>query len=618
MKIGNRAVSDAVNDWVCLTLDVELRDPGATLFSAYQSESVESAFLGGYDEDEGIDLIQISFRNSLGPNHSPITLAAGKFSRSVREDLEWLRSYQVMRIRSLSEIEGFRMRFDGYEIEVQGIMEKGGAVRFKVNDTGITESVIQTMKKAFERAFFIPLDQSIDPTRLAMGPADIYHFLLSGISDDQVQSYQRDALDNLINLGLLIKVEAKTAHCTNATCPHHSQPVTDEKLSECPGCQEALKWVPFKKYEEDKKAQLRIVRKALEKATGWKMDSTVHSFESHKFHRMSAPNTPEQTVCVFMNDRLNSAKVEVFQRAMFPIIAVHPLGAQSLPVIDVGGIAHMGLPHMIVALDEAEDWKKYREGCRDILPRLLKMEKERVLKTSRMSFDHRKKLPAGYDDRHYEADIYNMLRSIFSFTVKWGGPNKPDGFSSLVYFPDNDFRTPKKFNWSYDAKFSETTYPFEIGEFRQMADYVRRLHKPKQLQSLGNNYDAHVIITNSMKDSAMKGAAQFMATQSRLSEDFPEFLLVFMRDSFLLTLWDRVRSAEAEFDNRGTYLSQFFVEQIRALVKVDGYCLLDDTVANQLADDVLDESAVQIPVDTTKIKKSLKKQMRPTAAVKKH
>ena len=612
VKVANRSVAEVIRDWVTITLGITLLNTGTSPFSNYCPESVESAFLGGYDESHGIDLIGITLRHSFGPNHSPITLAAADFSRSIREDLSWLKQSQVIRLRSLAEIQSFKLRYEGHEIDVLGVTEKGGSVRFRLNDAGLTEAVAASLRNTFQLAFMVPLDQSIDPTLLAMGPSDIYHYLLSGLTEDQVQPYQREWLAKLIERGLLVTVVGKTGRCTDMTCSSHSQAVSDESLTECPTCQGPISWQEFRRYEEDKKSQSRVVREFLQKATGWKLDPTPHSFESQKFLRLSSPKNPGRTVCIFLNDRLNSGKLETFHRAMFPLIVVHPLGQQSLPVIDPVGIAHIGLPYLIAANDTDEDWKKFRAGCKDVLSRLLRMEKERILRTSRHSYDLLQSKANGYNDRNYEADVFNLLRSLFSFTVKWGGGNKPDGFSSLVYFPDNDLRKPQKFNWSYDAKFSETTYAFEIGEFRQMYDYVRRLHAPKSLKSLGNSYDAHVIITNAMEEQAMKNAAAYMATQHRLGTETPEFSLVFMWDSFLTKLWELIRGNEAEFEKRSTYLAEFFVSIIRDGMH-DGYCLLDGTVAIALAKDVLAENPVQEPVDAGKIKDDLKKQSRPTA-----
>jgi hypothetical protein len=119
---------------------------------------------------------------------------------------------------------------------------------------------------------------------------------------------------------------------------------------------------------------------------------------------------------------------------------------------------------------------------------------------------------------------------------------------------------------------------------------------------------AHVIITNSMEESAMVNAANWMKTQHKLGSEFPDFLLVFVRDSFLTLLWNRVREAEGEFDRRGTYLEEYFVAAIKDGI-ADGYCLLDGDSANSLADRVLSEPPIKDPIDADKLKKDLKEQI---------
>lgn len=616
VKVANKAVTEAVRDWISASLNVTLHDSGSALFSKYVPDSVEQAFLGGYDESHGIDLIQISFRHSFGPNHSPISLTAASDSRSIREDLSWLKASNVIRLRSFSDIATFQLRYDGHEISVESIIETGGAVRFQLNDIGLTEIDIDSLRSAFESAFLVPLDQNLDPTRFSMGPSDIYHFLLTGVRDDQVQPYQRATLEKLLDLELLSIVDGKTGRCTDVQCSNHSQAVVDGSAKECPSCQGPLTWQTIRRYEEDKDNVLRFVKKRVQRATGWHFDSYSPSLESHKFHRLCSPDEPGKTVCMFVNDRLSSSKMDTFHRAMFPVIVVHPLGQQSLPVIDASGIAHVGLPYLLAACDNTDDWKKYQKSCRELVPRLLRAEEERILRASRMSHQHMMAKPTGYDDRSYEADVFNLLRSIFPFTVKWGGGNKPDGFSSLVFFPDNDLSKPTKYNWSYDAKYTDSTYSFGIGEHRQMFDYVRRLHAPKRLKSLGNKYDAHVFITNSMTENAMSHAADFMATQHRLGEKCPDFQLVFMRDSFLTKLWELVRKEESEFDKRGTYLAEFFTHSIRDLMN-DGYCLLDESAAIELAKRVLEEEPIQDPVDAGELEEDLKRQMNPGRPSKK-
>ena len=549
VKVGNRALADEIRSWIATTLTLDLRRAGSSLFSDYSPESVEEAFLGGYDESSGIDILKISFSQSFGPNRSPLSLEVPAYSKSVREDLLWLKKSRVVRLRSLSDITSFQLRFEDQEIDVQAVPEPGGAVRFRMIDSGLTETLADSLRSAFRETFLIPLDQSIDPTLLAMGPADIYHFLLGGVTEKEVQPYQSESLEELIKQGLLEAVDEKSGRCTDFQCKHSTQPVTDDALTECPACQGELKWEGIRRYQDDKKATIGVVRSLLKKATGWKIAANKISLESHDFYRLSSPKHPSKTVCVFVNDRVSSGKMDTFLRAMFPVIIVHPQGQQRVPVVDANGIAHVGLPHMLAASENSDDWKKFKEASQEVLPRLISLESERVLRASRLSHDKLLAPPVGYDDRSYEADVFNTLRSMFPFTVKWGGGNKPDGFSSLVYFPNNDLSEPVTYNWSYDAKYSESTYAFGATENRQMFDYVRRLYASKRLKSLGNRYDAHVIITNSMDESAMMNAAEFMATQSRLGLEFPDFQLAFMRDSFLTTLWGRLRAEESEFDN---------------------------------------------------------------------
>lgn len=604
IKVANRALADEIRSWVAETLEVELRDSGASLFTEYQPESVEDAFLGGYEESHGIDLTQIEFHHSFGPNHSPLALRAAELSRSVREDLKWLKTSGILRIRSLSEIAQFTVRFEGHEVDVTGVVEKGGAVRFKINDAGIEEDRVERLQAAFQNAFLIPLGQSIDPTLLAMGPSEIYQYLLSGVTDDQVQPYQKPALAKLIEAKVLKIVDGRTGRCTNLNCGSHAAIISDESVTECPACQGELTWQKFRRYDEDTKELFSLSRELLQRATGWKLAPRPQKFESQKFHRLSPGKDSSQTVCVILNDRLNSAKVETFQRAMFPVVVVHPQGLHRLPVIDEVGIAHLGLPYAIAASEDKADWQKFRQSCRDVIVRLRRMESERVLRASRRSHELICNKPPAYDDRNYEADVYNLLRSLFPYTVKWGGKNKSDGWGSLVYFESNDLKKPTKFNWSYDAKYSETTYSFEIGEFRQMFDYVCALFRPKRLMVEGNQYDAHVIITNSMDEKAMKNAADYLWASHRLGKDHPTFRLVFMRDAFLIRLWELVRESEQEFTKRQTYLPEFLVTHIKDRM-ADGFTVLDQSSAEEIAAVILRQQPVEAPVDGNEIKKDL-------------
>jgi hypothetical protein len=607
VKVVNRAIAEAIASWAETELNTPFIRAGGKIFGEYDPQSVETSLLGGYDESYEMDLTGISFRHSFAPNHSRITLAAQQFSKGVREDLLWMKDERMLRLRSLADIEFLKLRFDGLEAEIACIVEKNGAIRLQLDDSHMLDGRAEQFKEVFHKVFGIPLGQLIDPTLLTMGAAEIYHFLLSGVRESDLLDYHKEALVKLLGTGLLKKIEERVGRCTDLNCaPGRTQFITDENLTRCPACHGQLDWQTATRYLEDPKAAISIARKLLGQASKWKMDSVERAFESKKFYRLHPKRNPNRNVCVFVNNRLNATKVEALQRANFPILVVHPQGAHRLPSIDAHGVAHIGLPYALSAYEDKPTWKAYQKSFRDVLRRLQRSEQERVLRASRASWEMLEHQPADYDDRKYESDIFNLLRSMFPYTVKWGGGNKPDGFCSLVYFPGNDLRHPAHFNLSYDAKYSDDIYAFGIGEFDQMFRYVRLLHQPKRLKSLGNQYDAHVIITNSMDQSAMKNAADYLWSQHRLGSEQTDFMLVFMRDGFLRRLWQRVRENETAFSQRSTYLPEYLVRLIKTKQEL-GYTLLDRVEAEELVAEVLAQPELELPPDHDGLKSDLKR-----------
>ncbi len=207
----------------------------------------------------------------------------------------------------------------------------------------------------------------------------------------------------------------------------------------------------------------------------------------------------------------------------------------------------------------------------------------------------------------YESAVFGLIRSLFPYSMKWGGKFRPDGFSSLVYSKTNRLNDLEKWNWSYDSKYSERHggYEFGAGEHRKLFDYIQALSEQKELQVRGNQLDAHVIISNSLERSKRKDAAKFLRCEHRLGrKDLAGFKLVFMMEPFLLTLYDQVRSNELALTKRWGYLSQRLSWQMQQ-ENADGYVLLDKEEANALADWVRGQPPVDDPVDIVHLQESL-------------
>jgi hypothetical protein len=475
-------------------------------------------------------------------------------------------------------------------------VERGGAVFLRPKDAGLDDEYMTGLKKAFERSFLVPLGQRIDPTMMVMGATEIYHYLLSGVDEHQVRSYQREQFFRLTELKLLKSVEIGVGKCTNIVCPSHGQQIVDTAVVECPACQDSIKWETRKRYVHDQKQVSVVVKSILQKSMKWQFSTRVKKFEGYPFFKLSSPVSPNKMIYVFINDRLTTVKTETFQRTMFPILVIHPTGHQHAPGIDAAGIGHIGFPYALAAHDDKTSKGHFRDALQNVAARLLQMEHERVLTSSRISRDFLKTKPVGYDGAKFEADTYNILRRLFPYSIKWGGTNKPDGFCSLIHFEDNDLSRPVKFNVSYDAKYSDRVYDFGITEFRQMFDYISSLGQSQWLKTEGNRYDGHMIISNSLNESSMRGAADFLWSSHRLSKERPNFSLIFVLEGFLTKLWDLVHENSVDISKRWLIFPKKVTDVI-ADKKIDGYSLLDEEVAQALVEDILRQPPIENPIN---------------------
>ena len=216
------------------------------------------------------------------------------------------------------------------------------------------------------------------------------------------------------------------------------QKLKDPKDSECAACGQPLAWESQKRYVPDEKKISSKIRRLLQRATGWDLSKTIRKFESYSFYQLKLPDNPKKFVHVFINDRMTEVKIEVFRRSMFPILVVHPAGSQRLPVIDFSGIGHVGFPYAFAAQSDMEAKKRFRAACQGTLQRLLEMEQERILSSARHSRDSLREKGPDYNDRMFETDVYNVLRRFFLYSMKLGGANKPDGFTSVISYDRND------------------------------------------------------------------------------------------------------------------------------------------------------------------------------------
>lgn len=599
VKVANRLIRDVIVDWVRRTLDVELTASGSALFADYSAEQIAIELMGGYDESHGLDLLGVEFRHSALPAGSPLAITASEFSRSIKDELTWLRGKSVLHVNALSDLSALTLRFKQMPAKVEVRTEKGGAITLNLIDQHLDEDYVDEFKEAFLKTFHLPIGRKIDPTAMRMGAADIYQHLLAGVDGDQVSPYQRDKLERVLDLELLKPVKSRIGKCHHLNCTSGSTRFTDDDaVNDCPSCQTPLKWDDHTRYKLNPAAIPKAMKAILEKATGRVLSTTPHKFEGHSVHRLTDEEKPGKFIHVFFNERLGSEKMDSFRRSMFPMLIVHPTGSPKGPVIDGDGIAHMGVGYALAASEDHDAEESFESQTRAVVRRLMQMEQERILRAARHSRDSLSTKGADYHDRKFESDVYNLMRCLFRYSIKLGGKNKPDGFSSFVYFEEGQLSDPTKVNLSYDAKFSDKTdgYDFGIEENRQIHEYIRSFRRSKHLQRESNGYDGHIIIYNHIKRSSLANAANYLWNVDRLPKLKENFLLVFMHESFLIKMWDLLHDKSAEIVKRWYSFPEAFHLALK-MNQRDGCTLLDGRNAEDIIEGILDEPPIDNPID---------------------
>jgi hypothetical protein len=614
-SVGSRVI-DSLRAWLSSKLGVKFKRRHGSPFSKYDPETCQKLLLGAYDESKGLKIIGIRIHRTNAPDHPPITLESPFAGPSLKEALGHLYSKELLRLRSLGDIDWIKFRFESpdktqhFECQVEATVLVGGAVEISLDDSGIREDHRDCFAQAFQATFQLPLYRPIDPKPVGLGKAAIYRALLDTDLKRDVHAYQQECLSDLVKLGITSEQIERIRQCRTPICESRGVPVHDQGIERCPRCRQELKLGGVRKLIHDESRMFTLGGGILQKATGWTFGRQPIQFEKNSFYPLRNPQRPEEMVCVFFHKRVNQAKIELFDRSAFPVLVVHTSGEYEYAHLDIAGVAHLGFAYAIAADNDRASFASFKQDCERALRDLRERTQARTVRAAHQSRTTLKKLPEGYGGTAYESDIFNLLHGIFPYVMKWGGKNSPDGFCSLLFYEENDLSKVTKFNWSYDTKFSESDdgYDFGMAEKRQMFDYVTALFKQKRLQTQGDRLDAHVIISNNLDSGKMKDAAQVLRRKHRLGQKHPNLKLVLMMEGFITTLHDKVHSKSGDFRRRWPYLSERLAHLLQQ-ENDDGYVHLTGQEAEELVAWVLKQKEIEEPVDQQELRETLKETM---------
>lgn len=608
VKIENKYFADEIRDWVSATLKCALKPLWAKNYDSYDASHVQKTLLGDYELKHGIEIIGIKFRRSIAPNHSLLHIERPMHSGSIREDLQWYKDHKVAAITSLSDLEEFRITYKDQEATINIKIEKSGLVRFRHNDTGWEEDLQVKFMADFQKCFGLPLNQPIDPSPLMRGHIDIYRYILSCKTKEEVQPFQMDAFNDLETLGIIKPDSQKLKTCGTTGCPKHNKIVTDDDSKHCPNCQETLGDKHFILLEHDEAKICEVVGKVLATATGYKLEREADTFESLKFDGISAPGDATDVVYFCYKNQVGEKAHETLDRFAQPVIVIHTSGQYEHAFVDPQGIAHLGFSYILAATKDPASNELLKAECSGKIKILKQNFQARILRASAHSYTILSGSLKGYKGQFFETDKFNLLRYLFPNTKQWGGPNKPDGMCSIIHYDDNDMTKQVKYNWSYDTKLTEADiegYAMGDGEKRKIWDYIMRMAGKPPFNANYNILNAHVIITNSIKRVKCKNVVKFVREDHRLGTKYPSLKLGFMRHDFVVRLYERV-SAESEKFRKAINLLYQAVAQKLNTPGPDGYSWLDDATADDIATWVLKQDPIEQPLDQLTLLENMK------------
>jgi hypothetical protein len=587
VKCGNTRIAEAIRFYFQGTYSVRFVNRQTQIFSTFDPTELATRFLGNISADSALTIVAARFRRSSLPSHSPLSLSEPGRHISIHQDLRQLSDGQAVALAAFDELAQLIVDFQGRPAEIDFIRLPGGAIRLRLNDTGWNSEALDELGTAFQSSFGVPLDRSIDPRRLTLGPSRIVSFLLNTTSESDVQDYHRDQLKRLVKQGLVEHTSRQVRMCTNAICRMKVE-VTDPTTETCTACDQPLHEAKVKEIARSSRGITTFVGGILNSSTGWTLQKE-RQFEGHKYHPLLSGHTGRaDEVAVLLRDRLPTSVKTTFQRSTLPVILIHTTSTERDIYYGPDNIGYINLAQLFVAQQDADEKVASDDRCRNLLRSLLVHFKERIATASGHSYEHLKSGTAADPGHVYETDVFNVLRAVFGYSYQLGreGRAEPDGYVCNPVYGEGGSRTLDKvdsWNWTYDAKHSNAAagYDLSIGERRKMAEYINAIRRKPHFLGENRRLRAHVIISNNMRDAAMQRAADYLFGPDGLKKQNRDVRLVLMREGFVTRLYELFAEKHEQLQRRLPLLGEFVVN----LMDVDNdtkFVALDESNAEDL------------------------------------
>ncbi len=548
VKSGNRAVAVAIGEFLKARFDSELSVRHDEVFSEYTTDGLRDQVLGDYSAETGIEIVSVTFARSGFGSHGAITISQPYLQPSIRAELDFVRQNDLVEILGPADIAALTLTFKGRSVRVTSAVVEGGAVRFSYDNSGWEMASQDEFEAAFFKALGVPLNRLLHPAKASLGSMGMFAYLLGIADEDRVQPYHEESLEALLERGIIVRHPIEARACTFSLCSERHLPVTDPTRANCAKCDRELHDWRVNRLERDDERIANAVASIFDDADDWKYNGQPSELAKLPYYelRRRPPDGREDTLCMLLEDRPAVRSRRVFERTGLPILFIRPQTDARYVYVDDDGIGHASLSYLLSAQESAATRKDCKDLCKSALRRLLRNHEERLLKAARMSYDRLHDGSAVLTGDQYEADIFNLLRSLFPYSYKLAkkGNIEPDGYVCIPHYESNSIEEVGSWNWSYDAKYSTRVkgYEFGIDEARKVINYIKKLRR-NRTALFGEKQRArgHVIISNHLEERRIMRAAETIFGPDGVGDKHRDMRLILMRDGFLHAIYERVR-----------------------------------------------------------------------------
>jgi hypothetical protein len=458
---------------------------------------------------------------------------------------------------------------------------------------------------------------------LPLGPVDGFREILRGGLRDRFPIEHEPLLDQLINEGLVSEIEEPYQVCTNKECRSFNREVIEKNLlsisGTCIECCEDLatrKKATITRNDSIISKAMRVIVFEAANYKKAKAPTSSISREEITFFRIEDESDKSKRIYAVFVPNLDKHTEQVIDRFSEPVVVFHLFGDSDRIFYDPSkAIVHVDFSYAITSIfkkdsqedNEASVWNDFGKEFRYAFQQVHRGKSLRIKKSAECSRERIQAIPKDNKGNLFEIDVFNLIKAIFHHSSQWGGPRRPDGFSTLCYFKNNNLSDESKFLWSYDAKYSNALggYKFTIDEKRKVRDYVMGILDQKTVNTQRNKYLAHVIIANNIPKKPLEECVDYLR-EEKVFEKSPCFNLVLMKLDFLLAIYDEAMKNYDEMKKRPNYLSEYVVEAMGAMYSRGNLVVLDAAKAKQIIAKVIKQIEVETPPDMDQIKENMK------------